>query len=73
MVYKGIKLTEFKSDKPIVFDPPKEMLVWDFGNETPFTAVVMAYIPARFYSVISEHYRHFHCAEIPNKENNHEI
>lgn len=70
MKYDGIELKEFTSEKPIFFDPPEEMFVWDYERDNPSVAVVMAYIPARFYSVISEHYRHFHCAEIPNKENN---
>lgn len=28
MNYKGKELKEFKSDKPVSFDPPKEVLVW---------------------------------------------
>lgn len=29
MKYYGQELTEFASKKPIAFDPPKQMLVWD--------------------------------------------
>ena len=29
MIYKGIELKEFTSEKPVVFDPPKRMLVWN--------------------------------------------
>ena len=29
MKYKGKELKEFTSDKPVVFDPPKKMVVWD--------------------------------------------
>ena len=28
MKYKGIELNEFESEKPVLFDPPKLMLVW---------------------------------------------
>ena len=28
MKYKGIELNEFESEKPVIFDPPKRMLVW---------------------------------------------
>ena len=33
MKYKGIELTEFKSDENVAFNPPKVMLVWD-ADET---------------------------------------
>ena len=29
MKYKGIELKEFTSEKPVIFDQPKRMLVWD--------------------------------------------
>ena len=35
MKYKGIELKEFTSDKTVVFDPPKEMLVWDYESSCP--------------------------------------
>ena len=35
MKYKGIELKEFESEKPVLFDPPRKMLVWDYDDETP--------------------------------------
>lgn len=70
MKYKGIKLKEFKSDKPVVFDPPKEMLVWnlDDGKEAE-PILVQAYIPSRITKVISNVGLWLHCAEITEEPN----
>lgn len=64
-----MELKEFTSDKPVAFDPPEEMFVWDYERDNPSVATVMAYIPAREFGVISEYSQYLHCAEIPNKEN----
>ena len=45
MKYKGIELKEFESEKPVVFDPPKLMLMWDYNDETPTEVEVLAFIP----------------------------
>ena len=55
MKYQGIELKEFTSDKSVVFDPPKKMLVWDddncriIGDPVP----VYAYIPDRVMKVVA--------------------
>ena len=63
----GIKLEEFTSGKPVVFDPPKQMLVWDddvscIDNDP---VPVYAYLPHRSMRVITEGASWKHCAEIP--------
>ena len=65
MKYKGIELKEFKSEKPVLFDPPKRMLVWDCNVETPTEAEVLAFIPNRYRKVIEQTSVYIHCAEIP--------
>ena len=67
MKYKGIELNEFTSDKPVVFDPPKRMLVWDYNDETPTEVEVLAFIPNRYRNVIEQTCAYIHCAEIPDK------
>lgn len=65
MKYNGKELKEFTSDKPVVFDPPKKMVVWDerfCGNEE-----VYAYIPGRERPVILLDGSAYHCAEIPEE------
>ena len=52
MKYKGIELKEFESEKPLLFDPPKLMLVWNDGNSEPSKDNVFAFIPNRCYPVI---------------------
>lgn len=67
MKYNGMKLNEFKSDKPVMFDPPKKMLVWDENIEVR-EDLVYAYIPKRFvYKVIGHSCAWTHCAEIPKE------
>ena len=63
--YKGIELKEFESGKPVVFDPPKRMLVWDYDDETPTEVEVLAFIPNRYHKVIEQMSVYIHCAEIP--------
>ena len=65
MKYKGIELNEFTSEKPVLFDPPKLMLVWNDGNSEPLKDNVFAFIPNRCYPVIGTDDNLDHCAEIP--------
>ena len=65
MKYKGIELKEFESEKPVVFDPPKRMLVWNDGDNEPATEQVFAFIPNRYHKVIEQMSVYIHCAEIP--------
>ena len=67
MKYKGIKLKEFESEKPVVFDPPKLMLVWNGCDNEPFKENVVAFIPNRCCPVIGTNYTFEHCAEIPEE------
>ena len=67
MEYKGIELKEFTSDKPVVFDPPKRMLVWDYVDGTPIEKDVIAFIPNRYHKVIEQTSVYIHCAEIPEE------
>lgn len=65
MKINGIKITEFKSDKPVVFDPPKKMLVWDTLSSHPYEKLVDAYIPSHNSPAICQSSIWGHCAEIP--------
>lgn len=65
MKYNGIELEEFTSDKPVVFDPPRKMLCWDYTDRGPREGTVLAYIPERSYCVITALPEFMHCAEIP--------
>ena len=65
MKYKGIELKEFTSEKPVLFDQPKLMLVWDYDDETPTEVEVLAFIPNRYHKVIEQMSVYIHCAEIP--------
>ena len=67
MKYKGIELKEFESEKPVLFDPPKLMLVWNDGNTEPLKDNVFAFIPNRCYPVIGTDNSFDHCAEIPKE------
>lgn len=67
MKYKGIELNKFTSKKPVIFDPPKRMLVWDYDDETPTEKDVIAFIPSRYRNVIEQTCAYIHCAEIPDK------
>lgn len=68
MKYKGIELNEFESEKPVLFDPPKLMLVWNDGNSEPLENNVFAFIPMTHFPVIGSYYSFEHCAEIPDSE-----
>ena len=67
MKYNGIKVKEFKSDKSLVFDPPKLMFVRDDddGVYTDTVVAVYAYIPKRRLPVISRYETWRDCAEVP--------
>ena len=67
MKYKGIELKEFTSEKPVIFDPPKRMMVWNDCDSGPSEANVFAFIPNRCYPVIGNDNSFDHCAEIPDK------
>ena len=67
MKYKGIELKEFTSDRPVTFDPPKKMLVWNEIMDTPLEAKVYSYMPARRYPVGTSTQTFCHCAEIPEE------
>ncbi len=67
MKYKGQELTEFKSEKPVVFDPPRKMLVWDDDDMSCRYAVVLAYLPESTNPVIEERCFWQHCAEDPEE------
>lgn len=68
MKYNGMKLKEFTSDKPLVFDPPKLMLCWSGHVDEAFPHHVFAFVPNReegFAAVICKSSYWQHCAEIP--------
>ena len=65
MKYKGQELTEFKSDKPVVFDPPKRMLCWSEASIAPVEKLVDAYIPSHDFPVRCQYSNWVYCAEIP--------
>lgn len=68
MKYNGIELKEFTSDKTVILNPPKEMLVWDLGDVEPCKRMVMAYVPGRtFRPVITRGEEYSSCAEIPEE------
>ena len=68
MKYKGIELKEFESEKLVIFDPPRKMLVWDYDDGTPIEKDVIAFIPNRYRKVIEQTCAYIHCAEIPYKD-----
>ncbi len=68
MKYNGIELKEFTSDRPVVFDPPRKMLVWDSTDTQTLRRVVLAYLPERNpRRVITEFGSADFCAEIPEE------
>lgn len=64
MKYKGIELNT--SDKPVVFNPARPMIVWD-DNQFPEKRFVEAYLPGLYFPVILPTGRTVYCAEIPDK------
>lgn len=65
MKYKGIELNKFTSDRPVLFDTPKKMLVWDEGFDDALVLDVFAYLPWRPLPVIGHTRTWKYCAEIP--------
>jgi len=62
--YKGMKLEEFTSDKPVVFDEPRKSLLWDNSGNT-CDGWLLAYIPGRDKPAISKRHVWVHCAILP--------
>ncbi len=67
MKYNGIELKEFTSDKPVVFDPPRKMLVWDCESDPITEDTVEAYFPNRSGRVLGMNEQWAHCAELPEE------
>lgn len=63
MKYKGIELTEVT--EPQIFDPPKEMLVWDDDVGCISISNVCAIVNRKSDRVITKYSTWKHCAEIP--------
>ena len=67
--YHGIELKEVTKQQ--VFDPPKEMLVWDDEPSGIYKKVVCAIASKRLeYPVLTIGGTYRHCAEIPKSELN---
>lgn len=79
MKYKGIELKEFTSDKPVLFDPPRKMLVWNRNESEVIATFVFAFCPSHVLPVNSGFFlpngkfmptTNYHCcAEIPESVN----
>lgn len=68
MIYNGVEVKEFESGKPLVFDPPKLMFVWDGDRPNPNLQVfVHAYVPKRRLKAVATSDSWSHCAEIPER------
>lgn len=67
MKYYGQELTEFKSESPVLFEPPKRMLVWDKNDSEPIETNVIAYLPRLMFPALTETTKFIHCAEIPEQ------
>lgn len=63
MKYKGIELKQITTSQ--IFDPPKEMLVWDYVDSAPFKMPVHAIVASKTFPVIAEEGDYQYCAEIP--------
>ena len=63
MKYKGIELKQITPSQ--IFDPPKEMLVWDYVDSAPFKMPVHAIVASKTFPVIAEEGDYQYCAEIP--------
>ena len=74
MKYKGKELDVFKSDENIAFNPPRQMLVWDWGSTEPLVEYVAAFCPSRVNAVIiNDGGINQYCAEIPKPQTNWDI
>lgn len=67
MKYKGMELNEITT--PQVFDPPKQMAVWDNSNYEPIldTAYAIIRLKNGATEVIGSCSRWMHCANIPDE------
>ena len=65
MEYNGIELKEITTSQ--IFDPPKEMLVWDYVDSAPFKMPVHAIVASKTFPVIAEEGDYQYCAEIPEE------
>ena len=71
MKYKGKELDVFKSDENIAFNPPRQMLVWDWESAEPSVEYVAAFCPSRENAVIiNDGGVYKHCAKIPKSKTN---
>ena len=68
MKYNGQELTPITT--PQIFDPPKEMLVWDAGYSKPSTANVCAIVDREYLRVITDRCSYTFCAKIPQQKPN---
>lgn len=69
MNYKGIELTPIT--KAQIFDPPREMLVWDDVNDEPLIRAVCCIAPPlarQTFPVLTTKSIYKHCAEIPKQK-----
>ena len=67
MKYKNIELKEITASQ--IFDPPKEMFVWDYDTGCLLRADILAIVNGREngYPVITKTGTYRHCAEIPEE------
>lgn len=63
MKYNGQELTPIT--KPQIFNPPKEMLVWDDSFTEPYVKHVCAITGSHHYQVVTTLSCYSYCAEIP--------
>ena len=74
MIYKGKELDVFRSDENIAFNPPHQMLVWDWESTEPLVEYVAAFCPSRLNAVIINDSGEWqYCAEIPKAKTNWEV
>lgn len=66
MQYKGIELEEVTTEQ--IFNPPKQMLVWDMSTDIPVQIEVCAIVNRKTANrVITNNSSWRHCAEIPEE------
>lgn len=65
MKYNGIELKEVTEQQ--LFNPPKNMLVWDNEETTPIEIPVIAIVNRSGNRVVTENTMWRHCAEIPEE------
>ena len=66
MKYKELELTEFYSDKSVLFEPKRTMCCWNYKEEVVLRDDVIAYIPDRgTRCVVCSNVDYEHCAEAP--------